>query len=148
MSKIMTAYRHMHKCYKLKVPLIPSIYQRMIRLFFCAEIPFTCELRDGVELEHGGLGVVIHDNAIVGERTKIYPHVVIGGRSVENEDALKRRYPIIGSDCLIGVGAAILGGVQVGNNCKIGANAVVITDVPNNSTAVGVPAHIITNYEM
>jgi len=142
-SKIMMAYRHMHKCYKLKIPLIPTIYQKLIRLAFSAEIPCSCDLRDGVELEHGGLGIVIHDNAIVGERTKIYPNVVIGGRNVETKDPLKRRYPIIGCDCIIGAGAAILGGVQIGNNCKIGANAVVIEDIPDNSTAVGVPAHII-----
>lgn len=81
-------------------------------------------------------GIVIHPDAEIGINCLLMTQVVIG---VTNAS----RPPIIGNGVDIGAGAKVLGPVIVGNNAKIGANAVVIDDVPNNATAVGVPAKII-----
>lgn len=143
MSKIMRAYKIMYILNKKKIPILPSIIQKYIRFVFSAEIPKTCILQEGVELVHGGLGVVIHDHAIVGKGTRIYPHVVIGGRAVESIDISNRRSPIIGENVFVGAGACIIGNVKIGNNANVGANAVVLSDVPDYATAVGIPARII-----
>lgn len=136
MSKIMKMYRLSHNAYKAKIPLLPKIISRIIRLFFSAEIPYSCILDTGVDLVHGGLGVVIHPKAYVGKNTKIYQNVTIGGRE-------GRGHPYIGNNVYIGTGACILGGITIGDNSKIGANAVVITDVPKGGVVVGIPAKII-----
>lgn len=131
----MKAYDLMHRLHASGVPVLPGLIRRYIRLVFSAEIPVTCQLGEGVELVHGGLAVVIHDHAVVGDRTRIYPGVVLGGRH-------GRGAPVIGPDVFIGVGAKIPGGVTVGAGAEIGANAVVINDVPAGALAVGVPATI------
>lgn len=136
MTKIMKLYSMSHKAYKANIPFIPQILSRIIRLVFSAEIPYTCELDDGVDLIHGGLGVVIHPKSYVGKNTKIYQNVTIGGRE-------GRGQPHIGNNVYIGTGACILGGVTIGDNSKIGANAVVIDDVPRGGVAVGIPAKVI-----
>jgi serine O-acetyltransferase len=132
--KIIKWYRVSRFLYLKRIPLLPKIIKKMIRVLFSAEIPFTCIIEKGVILKHGGLGVVIHDNAIIGKNTVIFQHVTIGGRE-------ERGYPTIGEGVYIGVGACILGGVSIGSYSKIGANAVVISDVEPYSTYVGVPAH-------
>ena len=142
MSRIMRAYRFMHKCYKRHIPIIPKAMYYYIRVLYSAEIPPSCTLAEGVDLVHGGLGVVIHDKAIVGSGTKIYQNVTIAGKTnAENPEA--RRYPIIGENVLIGAGACVLGGVTIGNNVQIGANAVVTHDIPEGAVAVGIPARLI-----
>ncbi len=143
MSKVVSLYRTMNALYKKKIPLVPSLLQKTIRLFFSAEIPKSCELGKDVELKHGGLGIVIHHNAVIGDNTVIYQHVTIAGAELTEENKEKRRFPIIGRNCLIGTGAFIMGGITIGDNVRIGANAVVLTDIPSNSTAVGVPARIL-----
>ncbi len=136
MSKIMNLYRLSHKAHQAKIPFVPYILSRIIRLMFSAEIPYSCELGEGVDLIHGGLGVVIHPKARVGKKTKIYQNVTIGGRE-------GRGHPNIGDKVYIGTGACILGGITVGDNAKIGANAVVIQDVPEGGVVVGIPAKVI-----
>ncbi|GAB1475506.1 hypothetical protein MASR2M70_03380 [Bacillota bacterium] len=93
-------------------------------------------MAESVDLIHGGLGVVIHAKSRIGENTKIYQNVTIGGRE-------GRGHPIIGENVYIGAGACILGGITIEDNAKIGANAVVLADVPKGGIAVGVPAKII-----
>ena len=93
MSKIMRTYYLMRKLYLKKIPVIPRFLSRYIRLVFSAELPPTCDLKNNVDLMHGGLGVVIHDKAVVGSGTKIYQNVTIAGKT-NKQDPLKRRYPI------------------------------------------------------
>lgn len=107
------------------------MYRVIFILFNCA-IPATTVLEKGVIMPHG-IGIVIHQWATVGENTTIYQHVTIGSA----------HGPKIGKNCIIGSGACILGDIVIGDNCKIGANAVVMENIPDNSTAVGVPAKII-----
>lgn len=106
-----------------------------IRLLFSAEIPASCIIGQGVQLKHGGLGIVIHDNAEIGDGSVIFHNVTIGGRE-------HRGTPKIGENVYIGCGAAVLGNVVVGNGAVIGANAVVIKDVEENTTVVGIPARV------
>ena len=97
-------------------------------------------IREGILIDHGS-GVVIGETAIIGDRVTIYQGATIGATG--NENTFKR-HPTIGSDVVIGSGAKILGPVTIGNNVKVGANSVVLEDVPDNCTAVGIPAQIKT----
>lgn len=85
------------------------------------------------------MGVVIGETAIIGNRVTIYQGVTIGATGNEKEF---KRHPTLGNDIVVGSGAKILGPVSIGNHSKIGANSVVISDMPEYSTAVGIPARI------
>jgi serine O-acetyltransferase len=132
----LTFYRAGRLFRRYKIPLLPRICEGLTFLIFNSSIPLSCEIGQGSYCGHRGVGVVITKRARVGRNCLIRAHVVIGGGS-------KPGAPVIGDNVLIGVGAKILGGVHVGDGAKIGANAVVITDVPAGSTAVGVPAKIL-----
>ena len=90
---------------------------------------------------HEKSGCHINRNAIIGKNCIIFQNVTIGIRSL---DDMERRAPVIGDDCVIGAGACLLGGITIGDNVKIGANTVVLHDVPSNSTVVGVEGRIIS----
>ena len=135
-STLFGLYRFMRRCHLKRIPVLPGFLMRFIRLVYSCDIPYTCQLDDGVILCHNALGVVIHEKAVVGKGTRIYQNVTIGGRH-------GRGAPVIGRNVLIGAGACVLGGVHVGDNAVIGANAVVIHDVPENAVMGGVPAKIL-----
>ncbi|MEW6555924.1 MAG: serine O-acetyltransferase [Elusimicrobiota bacterium] len=88
-------------------------------------------------IDHG-MGVVIGETAEIGDDVLIYQGVVLGGTSLSKG----KRHPTIGNNVTIGTGAAVLGPIKIGDNSRIGAGSVVITDVPVNSTAVGIPARV------
>ena len=111
-----------------KLKLIGILVYRLNYILFNCVIPPTAILKDGVNFGHS-VGIIIHDKAVIGENTKIYQNVTIGGRARK-----------IGSNCLIGTGAVVL--ADIGDNVNVGANAVVLKDLPNNCTAVGGPAEI------
>lgn len=123
--------------YLKKIPLLPRIFNRLTRIVYSCEIPYTANIDSSVNFAHKGLGVVIGHDTIIEENTKILQNVTIGGKSGV------RANPIIGKNVLIGAGACILGGVTIGDNSSIGANSVVLTDIPPNSVAVGAPAKVI-----
>lgn len=85
-----------------------------------------------------GMGVVIGETAVIGDGVLLYQGVTLGGTGLEKG----KRHPTIGNNVVIGAGAKVLGNITVGENSYIGANAVVIRDVPANSTVVGVPGRI------
>jgi serine O-acetyltransferase len=89
-------------------------------------------------IDHG-MGVVIGETAEIGDDVLMYHQVTLGGSSL----ARVKRHPTIGNNVLIGMGAKIIGAVVIGDNCKIGANAVVNKDIPANCTVVGVPGRIV-----
>lgn len=109
---------------------------RLIRWYYHCDIPYTIDV-SGCYFCHKGFGTVIHPRAIIGKKVVIQHAVTIG----EIKDAV----PIIGDNVYIGAKATIIGGVRIGNNAKIGAGAVVLKDVPDGCSAVGVPARIIEN---
>ena len=109
----------------------------MMYLLFNSSVPASCVLGKGTKFAYGGIGVVIHARAIVGENCLIGQNVTIGGKSGWYE------VPIIGDNVEISAGARIIGPVKIGNNVIVGANAVVVKDVPDNCIVAGVPAKII-----
>lgn len=102
------------------------------------EIHPSAKIGKGVFIDHG-MGVVIGETAEVGDYCTIYQGVTLGGTGKDKG----KRHPTIGNNVTIGSGAKILGPFTVGDNCKIAANAVVLNEIPPNSTCVGVPAHIV-----
>ncbi len=102
------------------------------------EIHPSAKIGRGVFIDHG-MGVVIGETAVVGDYCTIYQGVTLGGTGKDKG----KRHPTIGNNVTIGSGAKILGPFTVGDNSKIAANAVVLNEIPPNSTCVGVPAHIV-----
>jgi len=135
-STVISMYRLGRKAYLKHIPVIPGLISRIIRIAYACELPCSCDIGKNCDLPHNGLGVVIHEAAVIGEGTRIYQNVTIGGRN-------KRGVPVIGKNVFVGCGACILGGVKIGDGARIGANAVVITDIPENATAVGAPAKVV-----
>ena len=137
MLNVYNWYYFSHYLYLNKIPLLPKLISYLIRFIFSAWIPHTASIGKGTVLGYGGLGIVIHGRAVLGEYCHVDQNVTIGGTSK------KREVPIIGNYVYIGAGAKILGPIKIGNNIVIGANAVVITDIPDGSVVVGVPAKIV-----
>jgi len=100
-----------------------------------ADIPLNCQIGGGMLMPHPN-GIVIHPNAIIGPNCLIFQQVTIGARG-------KAGVPKIGGHVDIGAGAKILGGVTIGDHARIGANAVVLDDIGESQTAVGIPAKTI-----
>ena len=90
-------------------------------------------------IDHGA-GVVIGETAEIGNNVTLYAGVVLGGTSLEK----KKRHPTLGNNIVVGTGAKLLGPIKIGDNVRIGANSVVIDDVPPNSVVVGVPGKIVS----
>lgn len=129
---VMKFYRMERWCYLHKLKVLAKIINRYIYLQFNCSIPYTTNIGQNVEIVHG-IGIVLHQYSTIGEGTRIYQNVTLGNAMG----------PKIGKNCVIGSGACVLGNIVIGDNVKIGANAVVLQDVPDNCTAVGVPAKII-----
>ena len=126
-------YRVSRWFYTHYLKILGLIIYRLNYILFNCVIPPTAKLGDNVIFGHS-VGIVIHDKATIGDNTKIYQHVTIGGQARN-----------IGSNCIIGTGAVVI--ADVGNNVKIGANAVVLEPIPDNCIAVGIPARIINKSE-
>lgn len=130
-------YRFNNWLYRHKVPFLPWIIWRFQYLLFNSSVPGSCILGKGTQFGYGGIGVVVHARAVVGKNCAIGANVTIGGKSRWYE------VPVIGDNVHIHTGAKVLGPVRIGNNVTIGANAVVVKDVPDNCVVAGVPARII-----
>ncbi|MCH9814375.1 MAG: serine acetyltransferase [Epsilonproteobacteria bacterium] len=120
-----------------KIPLLPTLIKYLIRLVFGPHIGMGAQIGKGSTLGYGGIGIVIHDRAVIGNNVSIGQNVTIGGTSKKYE------VPVIGDNCELAAGAVIVGPIKIGKNCVIGANAVVVKDIPDNSVAAGVPARVI-----
>jgi serine O-acetyltransferase len=120
---------------RFHVPLVNTVLRRLQTIFFGIEIGKDVTLGAGVYFVHP-FGVVIGGDATVGDRVRFYGSNTVG-------TAKDNGYPIIEHDVTIGAGARILGPVRVGARARIGANAVVVHDVPPDSVAVGIPARVI-----
>lgn len=103
------------------------------------EIHPGAQIGKNLFIDHG-MGVVIGETAVVGDNCTIYHQVTLGGTGKEKG----KRHPTLGDGVLVSTGAKVLGPITIGNGAKIGANAVVLADVPENATAVGIPAKVIS----
>lgn len=137
MDPVIVLYRISALLKRLHIPVLPTIFYLMNRIVFSVVLPPETKLGNNVKLAYLGLGTVVHRSAVIGNNVTIGPGVTIGGRSGH------KILPIIEDDVFIGTGAKILGPIRVGHNSVIGANAVVLSDVPPNSVVVGIPAKII-----
>lgn len=131
-------YRISHFFYIKKRYFIARAISQLSRFFTGIEIHPGAKIGMGTLIDHGS-GVVIGETSIIGDRVTIYQGATIGATGNEKEF---KRHPTLGDDIVVGSGAKILGPVHIGNNCKIGANSVVLKDMPANTTAVGIPAKI------
>ena len=138
------AWRMSVKPKPLRAPfsILYRILYRRVRNVYGIELPYSTTLGRNVVFEHQG-AVVIHGCATIGDGCIIRQGVTIGNRTLDQPlDA-----PTLGKNVNVGAGAKILGGITIGDNAVIGANAVVLQDVPPGALAVGVPAVLKTNRE-
>lgn len=127
-----------HFLYKIKFPILPRLISHFSRWFTGIEIHPGAKFGERVFIDHGK-GVVIGETSEIGNDVVIYQGVTLGGTSTKKV----KRHPTLGNNIVVGCGAKILGKITIGDNCQIGANSVVIKDVPPNSTVVGIPARIV-----
>ena len=131
-------HRLAHVFYNAKLFFIARCISQFSRFLTGIEIHPGAKIGRGVFIDHGS-GVVIGETAEVGDGCTIYQGVTLGGTGKDKG----KRHPTLGKNVLVGAGARILGPFTVGDNAKIAANAVVLDPVPENCTAVGVPARIV-----
>ena len=131
--------------YKAGFDLIARIISQTIRFFTGIEIHPGAKIGKNLFIDHG-MGVVVGETSEIGDNVTIYHNVTLGGSSPSIDSERQRhekRHPTIGNDVVIGSGAQIIGPIKVGNNARIAANAVVVKDVPENATMVGIPAKAV-----
>jgi serine O-acetyltransferase len=131
-------YRVNHWLWNHRLFLAARWLSQVARLLTGIEIHPGAKIGRRLFIDHG-MGVVIGETAIVGEDVTLYQGVTLGGTGKEHG----KRHPTIEDSVVVGGGAKILGNITVGKNCRIGAGSVVLRNVPENSTVVGVPGHII-----
>jgi serine O-acetyltransferase len=129
-------HRVAHALDSAGMPVAPRVLAYLSRSLTGIEIHPAAKIADGLFIDHG-MGVVIGETAEVGENVTIYQGVTLGGTGF----ATGKRHPTVERNVTIGSGAKLLGPITIGHGAKIGANAVVIHDVPPNSTVVGNPGH-------
>lgn len=128
-------HRFAHWFYKHHMFFIARLISQLARFFTLIEIHPGAQLGHGILIDHGA-GVVIGETTVVGDNCTIYQGVTLGGVGLNKG----KRHPTLGSNVTVGAGAKILGAFEVGDNCSIAANAVLLKPLENNVTAVGVPA--------
>jgi len=131
-------YRFTHRLYNARLYLLARLISQWARWMTGIEIHPGAQIGKRLFIDHG-MGVVIGETAVVGDDVTIYQGVTLGGTGKEKG----KRHPTILNRVVIGTGAQVLGDITVGENSRVGAASVVIDDVPENSTIVGVPGHII-----
>lgn len=129
-------HRVSHGLQRRGVPVLPRVLAHTSRTLTGIEIHPAAVIGRGCFIDHGA-GVVIGETARIGDDVTLYQGVTLGGTGFQ----VGKRHPTVGNRVTIGSGAKLLGPIDVGDDAKVGANSVVITDVPRNSTVVGNPGH-------
>ena len=138
MLNAITVYRFSRWLYLHHIPFLPKIVMLFIFLIYNSKIPYKAKIGKRTFCGYSGIGVVIHSDAEIGDNCVVGQHVTVGGGN--------NRYPgvpKIGNNVYISHGAIVFGGITIGNNVTIGANAVVTKPVPDNAIVAGVPAKIL-----
>lgn len=131
-------HRVAHRLYKRKWFVLSRFISQISRFFTGIEIHPGAVIGKGFFIDHGS-GIVIGETTEIGDDVTLYQGVTLGGTGKDKG----KRHPTIGHNVTIGSGAKVLGPISIGHNAKIGAGAVVVRCIPPNSTAVGVPAHVV-----
>jgi serine O-acetyltransferase len=131
-------YRVNHWLWNRGFRLLGRLLSQAARFLTGIEIHPAAQIGHRLFIDHG-MGVVIGETTIVGDDVTLYQGVTLGGTGKEKG----KRHPTLGSNVVVGAGARILGNITIGENCRIGAGSVVLRDVPDNSTVVGVPGHVV-----
>ena len=132
------AHRVNHWLWTHHLQLLARFFSQGARLLTGIEIHPGAQIGRRFFIDHG-MGVVIGETTIIRDDVTLYQGVTLGGTGKEKG----KRHPTLGNNVVVGGGAKILGNVTIGENCRVGAGSVVLSDVPDNSTIVGVPGHII-----
>lgn len=130
-------HRINHLLWNLGLPVIPRFLSHIGRFLTGIEIHPAAKIGPGLFIDHG-MGVVIGETTEIGENVLLYQGVTLGGTGKEKG----KRHPTLGNNVTVGAGAKILGAIKIGNNSIIGANSVILKDVPDNSISVGVPGRV------
>ena len=130
-------HRVANRLYRSKIPFLPRFISQMSRFITHVEIHPGAQIGQEFFIDHGA-GVVIGETTVISDRVTVFQGVTLGGTGKEKG----KRHPTIGSNVVVGAGAKVLGNINIGDNVNIGANAVVIRDVPSDSTVVGIPGRI------
>ena len=132
------AYRLAHWLLLRNIPFLPRFISQVARWLTGVEIHPAARIGTGFFIDHG-MGVVIGETTEIGDFVTLFQGVTLGGTGKERG----KRHPTLGNHVVVGAGAKVLGGIRIGDNVKVGANAVVLRSVPPNSTVVGNPGRIV-----
>ena len=132
------SHRIAHKLAYWGIPFIPRLISYWTRIFTGIEIHPKAQIGKRFFIDHGE-GVVIGETTIIGDDVLIYQQVTLGGTGKDHG----KRHPTIGNNVIIGAGAKVLGNITLGDNVRVGAGSVVVEDVPENCTVVGIPGRIV-----
>ena len=134
-------HRITHRLWSWHVPVLPRLISHVNRALTGIEIHPGATIGKGFFIDHG-MGVVIGETTEIGDGVTLTQGVTLGGTGKEQG----KRHPTIGNNVLIGVGAIVLGAIEIGDNVKIGAGSVVLHPAPSNSTVVGNPGRVVAMY--
>lgn len=132
------AYRIANKLLLMKIPFIPRFLSFIARFLTGIEIHPGATIGKRLFIDHG-MGVVIGETTIIGDDCTLFQGVTLGGTGKE----VGKRHPTLADNVVVGSGAKVLGSMRIGNNVRIGAGSVVISEVPDNCTVVGIPGKIV-----
>ncbi len=142
-------HRVCHFFWKIHLKLLSRFIANISRIFTSIEIHPAVVIDEGFFIDHGS-GLVIGETSVIGKNVTIYQQATLGGLSPSiNSDSQRnvKRHPTIGDNVVIGSGAQILGPILIGQNSRIGTNAVVLKNVPENHTFVGIPARKVESHQ-
>ena len=135
-------HRVAHALHRRGVRVLPRVISNLSRLLTGIEIHPGAEIGEGLFIDHG-MGVVIGETAEIGDDCNIMQGVTLGGTSMHRT----KRHPTLGNKVTVGAGAKLIGAVEIGDNARIGAGSVVVTNVPENATVIGVPGHVVSFHD-
>ena len=132
------SHKRAHWCYKHNLKLLARMISQLNRFFTGIEIHPGARIGRRLVIDHG-MGIVIGETAEVGDDVLLYQGVTLGGTGKD----VGKRHPTLGNNVMVGAGAKVLGPFRIGDNAKVAANAVVLKEIPENCTAVGIPAKVV-----
>ena len=134
----LAAYRVAHRLHRSGHRFEARVISQAARFFTGIEIHPGARIGKGLVIDHG-MGVVIGETAVIGDNCTLYQGVTLGGTGKD----VGKRHPTLGNNVMVGAGAKVLGPFRIGDNTKIAANAVVLAEIPEHCTAVGIPAKVV-----